>query len=353
MHGVAIITSDRSVSLQRVANDIALTLKEGGVKNVRIILSANADPRLYKDIDMAITVMTFDPAWVIPYLFLARSLKVKGKISLFYTTIEGRVKRVHGDEWVYRDLSFIANSRYTKSKLEEVGAKVDAVIYHGINTAGIKAFNWKARELRAKLGLKDDDFVVGYIAGGYMRKGHDVYAEVIKQVLSKDPSIKFVILTDGKGSTHYKGIDKAIVIPEFGKLSKDIIYGLYHMFDLYAQPSLSEGFGLPVLEALSAGKPVVHADYEPLSEITTPDTSFRVKVIDVIYKRELGAIEYELHYYDPREFAEVILYAKDYVMKNRDELKHRCEERAKQFDSRKTYKAFVEVFYRGGLDYVS
>ena len=351
MRGVAIITSDRSVSLQRVANDIALTLKEGGVKNVRIILSANADPRLYKDIDMAITVMTFDPAWVIPYLFLARSLKVKGKISLFYTTIEGRVKRVHGDEWVYRDLSFIANSNYTKSKLEEVGAKVDAVIYHGINTAGIKAFRWKAKELRGKLGLNQDDFVVGYIAGGYLRKGHDLYAEAIKQALSKDPSIKFVVLTDEKGASHYSGVDNVIVIPDFGKLSQDTIYGLYHVFDLYAQASLSEGFGLPVLEALAAGKPVVHADYAPLNEITTPETSFRVKVAEVAYRRELGAIIYELHYYDPNEFAEMIIYAKDQVLSSRDELQHRCEERAKEFDAKKTYNKFLSISYRGDLTY--
>jgi len=352
LRSVAIITSDRSVSLQRVANDIGNVLRESGISNVKLILSARAEPRLYTDIDAAITVMTFDPAWVIPYLYLARSLKVRGKTSIFYTTVEGKIKRVHGDEWVFRDLSFIANSNYTKEKLEEAGAKVDAVIYHGINTAGVKAFRWKAKELRGKLGLKEGDFVVGYIAGGYVRKGHDLYAEVIKIVHSKDPTIKFVVLTDSKGASNYSGVDNAIVIPEFGKLTQDTIYGLYHAFDLYAQASLSEGFGLPVLEALAAGKPVVHADYAPLSEITTPKTSFRVKVADVVYRRELGAILYELHYYDPKEFAEMIIYAKDQVLKSRDELQHRCEERAKAFDARKTYNKFLEISYRGDLIHV-
>jgi len=349
MRNVAIVTSDRSVSLQRVANDIGNVLKANGVSNIKYILSANADPRLYEDVDSAIIVMTFDPAWVIPYLYLARSLKVRGKTSLFYTTVEGRVRRVHGDEWIYRDLSFIANSNYTKVKLNDAGARVDHVIYHGVNVDAIRSFSWKSKTLREKLGLKQEDFVVGYIAGGYMRKGHDIYAEVIKQVLSKDPSIKFVVLTDKKGANYYSGVDNVIVIPDFGKLSLDVIYGLYHVFDLYVQASLSEGFGLPVLEALSAGKPVVHADYAPLNEVTTPKTSFRVRVVDTIYKREIGAIEYELHFYDPNEFADMIIYAKDQVLRSRVEYAHACVRRAKQFDARKTYKQFIDIYYHGDL----
>ncbi|MCD6487803.1 MAG: glycosyltransferase [Desulfurococcales archaeon] len=351
MKEVAVITSDRSVSLQRVANDIIKVFRENGVRNVKLILSANADPRLYKDVNYAITVMTFDPAWVKPYLFIARMLRTMGRTSLFYTTTEGRIRRVHGDIWIYRDLSYIANSEYTKEKLIEAGAKVDKVVYHGVNVDSIKSFSWKARSLREKLGLSKDDFVVGYIAGGYMRKGHDIFAEVIRLVQQKDPSIKFVVLTDNRGVNNYKDVENAIILPDFGKLTLDTVYGLYHVFDLYAQASLSEGFGLPCLEALSAGKPVVHADYKPLSEITTKDTSFRVKVYDVVYKRELGSIEYELHYYDPNEFAEMIIYAKDQVLRNRDELRVKCIERARMFDARKTYKVFVDMYYHGGLDY--
>jgi len=121
------------------------------------------------------------------------------------------------------------------------------------------------------------------------------------------------------------------------------------VFDLYVQASLSEGFALPVLEALSAGKPVVHADYAPLNEVTTPKTSFRVRVVDTIYKREIGAIEYELHFYDPNEFADMIIYAKDQVLRSRVEYAHACVRRAKQFDARKTYKQFIDIYYHGDL----
>ena len=348
----AIITSHRSVSLQRVANDIATVLKENSIEIAKTILYPDADPRLYRDVDVAVTVMTFDPAWVTPYLFLCRELNNKGKTCLFYTTVEGRIRRFYSDEWIYRDLAYIANSMYTKTKLVEAGAKVLNVVYHGIDISKVKAFKWMARNLRKKLDLREDDFVVGYVAGGYMRKAHDLFAEVIKIVHSKDKSIKFVVLTDKKGSEHYNDVEDVIVIPDFGNLTDDTLYGLYHVFDLYVQASLAEGFGLPVLEALAAGKPVVHADYAPLTEVTDEKTSFRVPVRAVVYKRETGAIEYELHYYDPEEFAEMILYAKDEVIKNRDEYTARCIERASVFDMRKTYRLFIDMLLSGGIEYV-
>jgi len=343
VESVAIVTSDRSVSLQRVANDLGEVLRENGVRKVRHVLAANADPRLYADVDTVVVVMTFDPAWAVPYFFLAWERRQRGNKVIFYTTIEGRVRRSPSDEWVYRDLEFVANSNYTKSKLEDSGAKVTHVVYHGVNIDSIRSFGWRAGELRKELGLSEEDFVVGYVAGGYMRKGHDLYAEVIKVVRSKDPAVKFVVLTDERGAKYYEGVDNAVVIPDFGKLPLDTVYTLYHVFDLYAQPSLAEGFCLPVLESLASGKPVVHADYPPLNEVTTPSTSFRVRVVDRIYRRELGGIEYELHYYDPREFAEAILHAKEEVVRGRLEYRHKCVVRASKFDFRKTYKKFLEI----------
>jgi len=348
MPRVAIITSDRSVSLQTVSNHIKEVLEKNGIVDVKMILSPVANPVLYKDVSTAIIVMTFDPAWVIPYCYLYHSLRYRGKQVFFYATVEGRVKPPHGAEWIHRELSFIANSEYTRQKLSESGYRVEDIIYHGVNVKEIQSFKWKAQQLKEQLGIGDNEFIIGYIAGGYLRKGHDLFAEVIRIVEEKDPSIRFVVLTDKRGSEYYRKTQRAIILPDFGKLSKGDVYGLYHMFDLYVQASLSEGFGLPVLEALAAGKPVVHPDYKPLSEITTEETSFRVEVVSVDYKREVGAILYELHYYNPMEMAETILYAKDEVLKNRSDYKKKCIKRAKAFDYLKTYNKFTRIIISGG-----
>jgi glycosyltransferase involved in cell wall biosynthesis len=105
-----------------------------------------------------------------------------------------------------------------------------------------------------------------------------------------------------------------------------------------------------VLEALACGKPVVHADYEPLSEITTPETSFRVPVIDVEYAHDAmhlrTGILYEHHLYDPSEFADAILQAKDEIRKRRGEPAQVCFERAKAFEKRKVYSDIARMLQR-------
>jgi glycosyltransferase involved in cell wall biosynthesis len=54
---------------------------------------------------------------------------------------------------------------------------------------------------------------------------------------------------------------------ELGKLSDEELAGVYQAADVYFFPSLWEGFGLPVLEAMSAGTPVVCSDASSLPEV--------------------------------------------------------------------------------------
>jgi len=347
---VAIITSDRGVSLKKVALDIGMVIEKAGVAKVKYIMKPDLDPFLYKDVSHAIVVMPFDSVHVIPYFFLARELKVNGKKVFFYTTIEGKIKIAPSDRWIIRDLEYIANSEYTRDKLEEAGVVVTDLVYHGVNIDFIDSFKWRRDKTREFLGVKPDDFLVGYIAGGYSRKGHDVFAQVAKAIQEKDKNIKIVVLTDDKGASNYTSVDNVILVTDFGKLPNDIVAGIYHAIDLYVQPSLSEGFGLPVLEALAAGKLVVHPDYKPLSEITTPDTSIRVSVTGVDYKDEGGGILFELHYYNPEEFADAVIHAKDLVLRNRDEISAKCIERAKEFDIHKVYKFFIDKIELEGVD---
>ncbi|MER3581602.1 MAG: hypothetical protein C4347_02010, partial [Patescibacteria group bacterium] len=65
------------------------------------------------------------------------------------------------------------------------------------------------------------------------------------------------------------------VYTEWGKLNRDKLLELYSSSHFYLNLSTSEGFGLTVLEALASGRPVIHADFMPLSEITTPECSVR------------------------------------------------------------------------------
>jgi len=60
------------------------------------------------------------------------------------------------------------------------------------------------------------------------------------------------------------GIDDSITILPF--LSREALAAVYRRADVVLQPSESEGFGLPVAEALACGTPVVASDIPVLRE---------------------------------------------------------------------------------------
>lgn len=53
-----------------------------------------------------------------------------------------------------------------------------------------------------------------------------------------------------------------------GPLADDDLGLVYHRAHLYVQPSIAEGFGLAVVEALAFGLPIVHTDVAALEEVT-------------------------------------------------------------------------------------
>ncbi|RGJ28889.1 glycosyltransferase family 1 protein [Fusobacterium varium] len=87
-----------------------------------------------------------------------------------------------------------------------------------------------------------------------------------------DSDIKLVIA--GKKAWQYENIFKTY---ELSKYKKDIIFTdyidekdkiiLYKMAKLFIFPSLYEGFGMPVLEAMASGTPVITSNNSSLTEV--------------------------------------------------------------------------------------
>jgi glycosyltransferase involved in cell wall biosynthesis len=62
-------------------------------------------------------------------------------------------------------------------------------------------------------------------------------------------------------------IEKLWLTNLYGKLTPTRLNALYSICNIYVQPSYSEGFGLPILEAFKFNKPAIAVDAPPFNEI--------------------------------------------------------------------------------------
>lgn len=113
-------------------------------------------------------------------------------------------------------------------------------------------FNELARqEIRAKYGIKDDDFVVGHVGRFYPQKNHDFLIDVFSEVHKQKPNAKLLLLGDGplqekiKQKVESLGLAEAII---FAGLQKEPA-PFYSVMDVFAFPSLWEGLPLTLVEA--------------------------------------------------------------------------------------------------------
>lgn len=336
MAKVTLYTSEKAVSLKKVTHHLGRVIEQGAGAEVRYVYGPDLSDENYADADAVVVVMPFDVVWIQPYFYIAWRAWYIGKPYAFYTTIEGDVRRTALPFWVIRDLTFVANSEYTRDKIHSVGARVVSVVYHGADVEAIAAASERGRRLRERL-LRGGRRLVGYVASGHRRKCHDLFSRAVKEVSSKNKDIRFVVVTDEKGAKYYEGTGAA-VLQRFGQMTEDDIYALFHALDVYVQASCAEGFGMPLLEALLAGKRVVVPDYRPLTEFVREEDASIVPVSKVEMVDEGGGIIYELNRYEPADMAEAVLDAVDRVERGETVDRSYYVER---FDYRKVYSWFL------------
>jgi len=112
-----------------------------------------------------------------------------------------------------------------------------------------------------------------YPASSLPHKNHKRLLEAFKKVKEEVQDIKLVLT--GTRDYGYEVIEKSI--KEFGLdddvlflgwLSHDDVPLIYNAANVLVFPSLHEGFGMPVIEAMASGVPVICSGIPPLKEIT-------------------------------------------------------------------------------------
>ena len=133
------------------------------------------------------------------------------------------------------------------------------VLPNAIDPERFKFSESARREIRAKYGIADDDFVVGHVGRFYPQKNHEFLIDVFSEVRLQKPNAKLLLLGDGplqekiRQKVETLGLAESVV---FAGLQKNPA-PFYSAMDVFAFPSLWEGLPLTLVEAQYSGLPCV------------------------------------------------------------------------------------------------
>ena len=164
----------------------------------------------------------------------------------------------------------VAMSRYGKSVLKEDFNYESTYIPHGVDCNFFKP----------KMNVKPDDaFVVGTVARNQHRKNiprlmkaYKAFVEENKLTPKDSRLLLHMFWEDGMGWNidymgKYYGIRDYIIPPTMGNLDQGQapdeagMVDIFNMIDVFALPTAGEGFGIPTVEAMACGKPLVVTNY--------------------------------------------------------------------------------------------
>ncbi len=185
-----------------------------------------------------------------------RSFKEKYYTVVFYPL--GMQRRV-----IRRCDRVITSSRETAREIQRgfgVSPRKIRMVYNGLDADFFRPVKGEKKKAQTLLfvGNADDS-----------KKGIDYLLHALTLL---PPSISLTVVDDGIPIKTYApqlarklGLDSRVTFT--GKISAEILRGLYHTSEIAVLPSLYEGFGLPAAEAMACGTPVVATRAGALPEV--------------------------------------------------------------------------------------
>lgn len=122
---------------------------------------------------------------------------------------------------------------------------------------------------------KDRHFKLGTVGTLNFQKGVQYLIQAMPQVLKEFPKTTLEIVGEGDYRRSLERLTKKLKMQKsvsFAGFVNDVENRLIH-YDLYIQPSLSESFGLAIIQAMSLGLPIVATNTGGIPEVVTAGKS--------------------------------------------------------------------------------
>jgi len=199
------------------------------------------------------------------------------------TNLLGRVRNIRGETGISslieplcirRADRIIADSEFTKRdivKTYNLPENSVEIICLGVHPDKYAFSEEEKNKVRTALGINSQPMIL-FVGNLVPRKGIDILLRALPQVL-REMEVKLVLAGSGN-QQDYQRLAQALGIPDklsfLGCVPDDTLRLLYSSCDLFVLPSRLEGFGLVIIEAMAAGKPVVATAVGSIPELIEP-----------------------------------------------------------------------------------
>jgi glycosyltransferase involved in cell wall biosynthesis len=146
------------------------------------------------------------------------------------------------------------------------------VVHYGVDPAPYEAALVTRADTRSSLGLDTGDLVVASFGRLIELKAHRVLIAAMSQLKSRWPQARLLIVGDGPLRSELDRLTQDLGLTDAVRMLgyRADIPELMVASDIVAMPSDSEGFGLVLVEAMAAARPVVATNVSAIPEIVVP-----------------------------------------------------------------------------------
>ncbi len=197
-------------------------------------------------------------------------MSLHGKVANYFMAYLARIEKKIAKE---ADL-IVTISTYSFDKIQthyDIAPEKIRIVPNGVDTEKYKPSTENQSILKRQFGLKETFPVVLFVGNLIPRKGLTYLIQAAQQLVKTRPDTQFVIVGDGPLKAQL--IDSLIaskLLDNFtfmSKLTDDELSTMYRCSDIFVLPSIQEGQGIVLLEALASGKPAVAFDIGGVNEV--------------------------------------------------------------------------------------
>lgn len=263
---------------------LAQELQRRGVRVLSVGGAGKLDARVIVRLFKLLRVE--QPDVVQAFLFWANvAARACGRILRAFPVISSYHDEVVSEGWLVRLVDRLTlhwtqrivccSHAVSRSVVSRIGGRIEhcTMIPFGVD---VEQFEPAAAATRCELGLRESGKVIGTVCRLIEpKKGLTILLRAMAELAQKygQPPCQLLIVGDGPSR------DELEVLREQLELSSWVVFTgsrrdiprVLHALDAFVLPSLYEGFGIAILEAMAAGKPVIATTVGGIPEFVLPE----------------------------------------------------------------------------------